>query len=249
MADTATAVTDPAQALREYDDTLAAKLADLVADVAEAAVDDDADDAAMVVFSWYRSALLPLLKVDEGDLLPVGRRSAPALAELLTALQAQLRGYFEELDAPDDAIAAAMLAARAEAGFAAYAAARGAFAGAMVARELGVIVGAHPELTGGAPTAPAAAPRQADPNAPKATALEPISGTEDLDVRSLSHQARHGVILAKMQALTETGRLVLVNDHDPLPLKYQAEAMWPDQFDWDYLEEGPVEWRVAISRV
>jgi uncharacterized protein (DUF2249 family) len=70
-----------------------------------------------------------------------------------------------------------------------------------------------------------------------------------LDVRALSHQARHGVILGKMQALTDTGALILINDHDPLPLKYQAEAMWPDQFEWTYLDEGPEEWRVSIARV
>jgi uncharacterized protein (DUF2249 family) len=70
-----------------------------------------------------------------------------------------------------------------------------------------------------------------------------------LDVRALSHQARHGVILGKMQALTDTGALILINDHDPLPLKYQAEAMWPDQFVWTYLDEGPEEWRVSIARV
>ncbi|MEO6886557.1 MAG: hypothetical protein ABI232_09775 [Jatrophihabitantaceae bacterium] len=25
--------------------------------------------------------------------------------------------------------------------------------------------------------------------------------------------------------------------------------MWPDRFEWNYLEAGPVTWRVAITRV
>ena len=83
----------------------------------------------------------------------------------------------------------------------------------------------------------------------RGAAIDPISGTEELDVRALSHQARHGIILGKMQALTEAGTLVLINDHDPLPLRYQADAMWPDQFEWTYVDEGPEQWRVEITRV
>jgi uncharacterized protein (DUF2249 family) len=39
-----------------------------------------------------------------------------------------------------------------------------------------------------------------------------------------------------------------VNDHDPFPLRYQFEATRTGQFSWDYLEAGPVVWRVAIGK-
>jgi uncharacterized protein (DUF2249 family) len=42
---------------------------------------------------------------------------------------------------------------------------------------------------------------------------------------------------------------VLVNDHDPTPLRYQFEAEHAGAFTWDYLEAGPAAWRVRVGRV
>ena len=41
---------------------------------------------------------------------------------------------------------------------------------------------------------------------------------------------------------------VLVNDHDPKPLRYQFEAEHAGQFTWQYLDSGPEVWRVRIGR-
>lgn len=71
---------------------------------------------------------------------------------------------------------------------------------------------------------------------------------EELDVRTLPHGARHEIIFGKLDLLKPSESLVIVNDHDPKPLRYQASAMWPDRFDWTYLEAGPATWRVAITR-
>jgi uncharacterized protein (DUF2249 family) len=77
------------------------------------------------------------------------------------------------------------------------------------------------------------------------------TGTADapLDVRILPHAQRHQIIFGRLDALAPGQALVIVNDHDPAPLRYQASALWPDRFDWSYLEAGPVEWRLAITRV
>lgn len=75
------------------------------------------------------------------------------------------------------------------------------------------------------------------------------SESTDLDVRTLPHGARHNIIFGKLGELEPEGKLVIVNDHDPLPLRYQSESLWPGRYEWSYLEEGPVVWRVAISRV
>jgi uncharacterized protein (DUF2249 family) len=42
--------------------------------------------------------------------------------------------------------------------------------------------------------------------------------------------------------------MILINDHDPRPLRYQLSAERPDSFGWTYLEEGPSVWRIQIDR-
>jgi len=70
----------------------------------------------------------------------------------------------------------------------------------------------------------------------------------DLDVRDLPPARRHESIFAAYHALAPGTGFVLVNDHDPKPLRYQFEAEHDGQFTWDYLEAGPVTWRVRIGR-
>lgn len=70
----------------------------------------------------------------------------------------------------------------------------------------------------------------------------------ELDVRELPHARRHDTIFALLGRLRSGDALVIVNDHDPLPLRYQMQALWPDAFDWEYREAGPRVWRVAIRR-
>lgn len=72
---------------------------------------------------------------------------------------------------------------------------------------------------------------------------------EDLDVRVLPHGQRHEIIFARLDALSPGQALVIVNDHDPKPLRYQTEALWPDRFQWTYLQAGPHTWRLSIRRV
>lgn len=76
----------------------------------------------------------------------------------------------------------------------------------------------------------------------------PTLHSEELDVRALPHGARHEIIFSKLDQLEPAEALVIVNDHDPKPLRYQTSAMWPDRYVWDYLEAGPAIWRVAITR-
>ncbi len=69
-----------------------------------------------------------------------------------------------------------------------------------------------------------------------------------LDVRTLAPAQRHETIFAAYGALAPGGAFVLVNDHDPKPLRYQFAAEHPGEFTWDLLEAGPVVWRVRIGR-
>ena len=81
---------------------------------------------------------------------------------------------------------------------------------------------------------------------------DPSAGTSasgpDLDVRDLPPARRHESIFAAYHALAPGTGFVLVNDHDPKPLRYQFEAEHPGQFTWDYIEAGPQTWRVRIRR-
>lgn len=69
-----------------------------------------------------------------------------------------------------------------------------------------------------------------------------------IDVRTIAPRERHPLILSTFDALATGQAMELVNDHDPRPLFYQFSAQMPGQFAWDYLEQGPDTWRVAITR-
>jgi uncharacterized protein (DUF2249 family) len=69
-----------------------------------------------------------------------------------------------------------------------------------------------------------------------------------IDVRTIAPRDRHSLIYATFNRLAPGEAMELVNDHDPRPLYYQFNAQIPGQFAWEYLEQGPDTWRVAISR-
>jgi uncharacterized protein (DUF2249 family) len=69
-----------------------------------------------------------------------------------------------------------------------------------------------------------------------------------LDVRSIPPRERHPSIFRMFDALESGAAFILVNDHDPVPLRYQFEAERPGMYGWTYLEQGPELWRVEIAR-
>jgi uncharacterized protein (DUF2249 family) len=69
-----------------------------------------------------------------------------------------------------------------------------------------------------------------------------------LDVRVIPPREKHPTIFQTFAGLGGGESFVLVNDHDPFPLRYQFEAEHPGEFGWEYLEEGPAVWQVRISR-
>jgi uncharacterized protein (DUF2249 family) len=75
------------------------------------------------------------------------------------------------------------------------------------------------------------------------------AGPEELDVRALPHSGRHEIIFGRLEKLGRGESFTIVNDHDPKPLRYQTESLWPDKFSWTYVDSGPDVWRVSISRV
>lgn len=71
--------------------------------------------------------------------------------------------------------------------------------------------------------------------------------TIDLDVREMIPRDRHSTIFDMLGDLEPGGTLRLINDHDPVPLRYQLEAERPDHYRWNYVESGPERWVVDIT--
>jgi len=72
---------------------------------------------------------------------------------------------------------------------------------------------------------------------------------ETFDVRSLPGRTKHAQILQRWLNLGVGEHFVLLNDHDPVPLRYQFEAEFPAAFSWDYVEKGPDAFRVKITKL
>ncbi len=70
-----------------------------------------------------------------------------------------------------------------------------------------------------------------------------------VDVRETPPAQRHPLIFGTFEQLKPGQSFELVNDHDPKPLYYQFQAEHTGQFEWTYLEQGPVVWRVEIKKV
>ncbi len=71
---------------------------------------------------------------------------------------------------------------------------------------------------------------------------------EVLDVRIIPPRDKHPTIFRTFEALEPGQAFVLVNDHDPKPLRYQFEFERKGQYGWEYLEEGPETWRVRLIK-
>lgn len=79
---------------------------------------------------------------------------------------------------------------------------------------------------------------------PGAAVIDPL-----FDVRPIPCRIKHGLIFQRWLDLPVGDHFVLLNDHDPVPLRYQFEAEFPGAVSWEYLERGPDDFRVKITKV
>lgn len=85
--------------------------------------------------------------------------------------------------------------------------------------------------------------------APDAAAWNSLAPAgRDLDLRETPHERRHGIIFWAFDTLAVGESFFLVNDHDPQPLHMQMEVLYPGELSWEYVRQGPAEFRVRISR-
>lgn len=213
--------------------------------------------------TWYRTELLPHAEAEERALYRPASAAANTrlLVAGMVAEHRTLGALIDELAAAGDALTVSAAAATARAVFTIHLGKENDLllpeldaAGVDLAAALeGMheILGAggadeHGCGCGGCGCGDGAA------EAPDAGTIQLSSAAEarstELDVRALPHGARHEIIFATLDQLAAGESLVIVNDHDPKPLRYQTAAMWPDRFVWSYLQSGPQIWRVAINR-
>ncbi|MFJ2022074.1 DUF2249 domain-containing protein [Streptomyces nodosus] len=76
-----------------------------------------------------------------------------------------------------------------------------------------------------------------------------LEDPEIVDVREIPHGQRHPRIFTRFARLAGGESFVLVNNHDPKPLRREFEATQPGRFAWEYLESGPEQWQIRITRV
>lgn len=72
---------------------------------------------------------------------------------------------------------------------------------------------------------------------------------QTIDVRTIVPRDRHPLIFDAFDQLNSGEAFLLVNDHDPKPLYYQFMHERTNQFEWDYVEQGPDVWKVRVGKL
>jgi len=76
-----------------------------------------------------------------------------------------------------------------------------------------------------------------------------IGADRVMDVRPIPCSVKHGLIIRQWLDLAVGEHFILLNDHDPVPLRYQFAAQWPEAFTWEHLVKGPTEFRIKITKL
>jgi uncharacterized protein (DUF2249 family) len=72
---------------------------------------------------------------------------------------------------------------------------------------------------------------------------------QELNVTKIPPQRKHAAIFETYNALEAGEAFVIINDHDPRPLRFQfAAQQGEDKFSWEYLQQGPDTWKVRIGK-
>jgi uncharacterized protein (DUF2249 family) len=72
----------------------------------------------------------------------------------------------------------------------------------------------------------------------------------DLDIRPVAPRDRFERIMGTYEGLAAGQSLHLTVDHDPRCMYYTLRATrGDDSFRFEYLENGPLTWRVLVTRV
>lgn len=60
---------------------------------------------------------------------------------------------------------------------------------------------------------------------------------------------RYTTVSSTFESLEPGEKMELINDHDIKPLlQYKLSLDYPDQYDWEYIQQGPDAWRAVIIK-
>lgn len=69
-----------------------------------------------------------------------------------------------------------------------------------------------------------------------------------VDARLYKPGEKKEIIFGTFDSLAPGEKMELVNDHDPRPLYNKFMVDRENQFEWEYLEQGPELWRISIGK-
>lgn len=69
-----------------------------------------------------------------------------------------------------------------------------------------------------------------------------------IEAQQIPGPERHSYIFHCFDNLDGGESLLIVNTHDPVPLLRQLHELRKDEFKHEYLEQGPQQWKVRITK-
>jgi uncharacterized protein (DUF2249 family) len=79
--------------------------------------------------------------------------------------------------------------------------------------------------------------------------LATIPADKIYDARTLTCETKQAQVFARARSLAQGDYFVLINGHNPAPLRYLLNSAHPQQFSWDYVQEEPGAFAVRICRL
>ncbi|MEO8223069.1 MAG: DUF2249 domain-containing protein [Specibacter sp.] len=73
-------------------------------------------------------------------------------------------------------------------------------------------------------------------------------GLSELDTRVIPHAIRHATVFGALDGLTTGQGILLIANHNPMPLLAQLDQRSPGKFAVAYVEDGPELWKLSMVR-
>ena len=73
--------------------------------------------------------------------------------------------------------------------------------------------------------------------------------TSVIKVTEYPPHLKHKTIFETYASLQPSESVLIINDHDPIPLRFQLESTHKGNYEWDYIEQGPTTFQVEITKL
>jgi uncharacterized protein (DUF2249 family) len=76
-----------------------------------------------------------------------------------------------------------------------------------------------------------------------------IGADKVMDVREIPCATKHPLLVKTFMELPAGDHFILLNGHEPVRLRDQFAAQWPDTFTWESLPAAPGEFRIKVTKL